>query len=1464
MSCPSCGADGRAGARHCARCGASLIPSCPHCGAASRTGDRFCSSCGGALAEGGPAGSEDATRQLAQGRYTTTRLLGEGSSKRVFLAHDRRLDRDVAIALIKTEGLDATGRVRVQREARAMGRLGDHANVVTIHDVAEEDGGALYLVAEYMRGGDLEAHLGALPSRRLPVADALRIAGEVCDALAHAHASGVIHRDVKPGNIWLDADRVAKLGDFGLAHAVDRTRLTGEGTLLGTAAYMSPEQALGRAPDARSDLYSLGASVYEMLTGRPPFTAQDSVGVISQHLNTKPVKPSWHNAEILRGVDEWVLRLLAKDPDERPESAAAARRELDALRASLEEAAQPHTPDESEAPPLGLSGEFVGRRAELAQLKGALESAFSGSSAVAMVVGEPGIGKTRLVSELSVYAKLRGARVLMGRCFEGETSLPYRPFIEALRAYTENESDESLAAHLEHGGAELIALLPELRERFPDLPGLPSLEGEAGRMRLFEAVVAFLRQIAAGEPIGIVLEDLHWADRPSLLLMRHVARQLGDARLLMVGTYRDVELERTHPLSDVIADLRREVPYERVLLRGLSSPEIRSLLEARSSQEPPEGFVHRIARETEGNPFFIEEVLRHLSEVGVIRREDGRWIGDPSLVEQSIPEGVREVIGRRLSRLSEGCNAMLQIASAMPAGFTFEVLRALSGEGEDAILDGLDEALAARVVAEQEDGARGVYQFQHALIRQTLYAEINTPRRVRLHRRIGEALEEIYAAHPDPHLAELAHHFFQAAPGGDLEKARGYATRAATRAAEMHAYEESAGLFDRALELCELEESVDESERLDLLLAKAQAQLRGGDREAGRKTSEQAIELARALSDGVRLAGAALVFAGEDQPASLEGREEIDYLREALEALGDADAELRGYVLTRLATSLTYDVAEAEPMTREALSYARNLGNPAIVARALYAQWLSFHGETIPASGEPSSFEVARIAKDLGDPVLWLSNQRHVVFDLMLLGRLSESFREVEEWARLADELRQPGQLWWAFSYRVNLEQLSGEFERARETLARAREVGESASHPMTDFVCEIQDTILTLQTRPVEASELPAFAEGLGMAGADRVQVVARARLLAMTGELSQARELLERIPAEQVADAPFTIMRYMLLPLAAEACALLGDRERAEVLWPRLRELDGMLGASVFASQGPIARHLGLLEQTLGRVAEAERHFEEAAQQAEASGARPSLAQVRFELASLLHERDAPGDAERVKALLQQSLELAESMGMQPLAEKALAFKLALQGADTSDPKGSIHAVHDSVQRARPDFGSLAASDGTVTLLFSDMESFTEMTQRLGDRSAHEVMREHNAIVRRELAAHDGAEVECQGDGFLLAFESPAQAMRCAMAIQRAFDERNRGGADVPLRVRIGAHTGQAIRDADRFFGLTVILTARIADRAEPGEILVSAELREIGARAGGFEFGDATEVALKGIAEPQRLQALRWSRG
>ena len=516
--CRSCEFENREGRRFCANCGGPLELACGSCGSANEPGERFCGECGQPL-DGADAAPQPHTEPLvsaevptsfADGRYEVKKFLGEGGKKKVYLAHDEVLDRDVAFALIKTEGLDDTARTRVAREAQAMGRLGSHPHIVTVFDLGEE-AGQPFVVTELMGGGDVEDLIGKAPEHRVPLEQALEICGAVCQGLEFAHARQLVHRDLKPGNVWLTEDGVAKIGDFGLALAKDRSRLTEEGLMVGTASYMPPEQALGGEVTAASDLYSLGAMLYELVTGRPPFLGDGSVAIISQHINTPPVAPGWHDPACPKPLEALIVRLLAKDPAERPESALDVLRALEAMETVAPDDGVEPAADESRSLDSLAAGVFVGRQEEMDGLKAALEDALSGRGRLVLLAGEPGIGKTRTSLELATYARLRRAQVLWGRCHESEGAPPYWPWVQAIRSYAREAEADQLRSELGSGAAEVAAVVSDIAERLPDI-GSPQVADDPkhARFKLFDSITSLLTSAAANQPLMLILDDLQW------------------------------------------------------------------------------------------------------------------------------------------------------------------------------------------------------------------------------------------------------------------------------------------------------------------------------------------------------------------------------------------------------------------------------------------------------------------------------------------------------------------------------------------------------------------------------------------------------------------------------------------------------------------------------------------------------------------------------------------------------------------------------------------------------------------------------------------------------------------------------------------------------------------------------------------------------------------------------------------
>jgi len=428
---------------------------------------------------------------------------------------------------------------------------------------------------------------------------------------------------------------------------------------------------------------------------------------------------------------------------------------------------------------------FVGRRRELEILSGKLDLACSRHGSVAMLVGEPGVGKTRVAQEFADRAAERGAVVLAGCCFEGDWQPPYGPWVEALGRYAGTLDPERLRDSLASNAAYLAHLIPEVRAALPDIPLAEPLGADDERLCLLDAVVQFLMASARENVHVLVLDDLHWADRDSLLLLRHLARFVNQTRLLVVGAYRDTELDlgQRHPLADLLAVLRREADYEHIVVHNLSRDEVSEYLAQAAGQPLPQALVEAIYAEASGNPFYVREVFRHLVEEGKVFHRSGRWSTDTSIAELGIPVGVRQLIDRRVSRLSEETRTLLRIVAGFAGGFEFSLLQALTELTEDVLLNCLDEALQAGLLRVTETPPTSpTYHFAHAIVRHTLYDSLNPDRRVRLHRRIALAMENGYKGHEQEHAAELAWQYWSSVSLPDAGQGLQYALAAAGQA----------------------------------------------------------------------------------------------------------------------------------------------------------------------------------------------------------------------------------------------------------------------------------------------------------------------------------------------------------------------------------------------------------------------------------------------------------------------------------------------------------------------------------------------------------------------------------------------------------------------------------------------------------------------------------------------------------
>jgi tetratricopeptide (TPR) repeat protein len=570
---------------------------------------------------------------------------------------------------------------------------------------------------------------------------------------------------------------------------------------------MAPEQALGKEVDGRTDLYALGVMLYEFTTGRLPFDDENPLAVLSQHLHAPVVPPRTYRADLPEHIESVILRLLAKDPDGRFATAA----EVAAVLTQSPEAAAISAPAGVSAALGGLvRGRIVGRDTEIEALRRSWSETTHGRGGMVLVSGEPGSGKTRLARELVDYACITGGGVLSGGCYELEAATPYLPFIEALRLWVHTSSDDELRAAAGDSGAELARLAPELMSRIGPFPEGPSLSASEQRLRLYDGIARCLFHL--GEPSGLLLfiDDLQWADQASLSLLHYLVRLVRRERLLILGCYRDTDLDRTHPLAEAVDTWNRERAAVRVHLGRLGLEDTSAMLTILLGDECiSEDFCADIHRETEGNPFFIEEVVKTLVDEEQIVCECGEWKRQDEGEGLVLPQGVKAAIGRRLDHVSKQTTEVLRTAAILGKTFEFSELAAVADQTEDELLDAVDEAVAAQLM-ETRSGETIV--FTHDKIREVLFLELNPIRRRRLHGRVAEGLETLREKGGRVAVEDLAHHSME---GGLLEKGFDYAMEAAADATALFAYADSIRLYERARECAEELGREDELSRID-------------------------------------------------------------------------------------------------------------------------------------------------------------------------------------------------------------------------------------------------------------------------------------------------------------------------------------------------------------------------------------------------------------------------------------------------------------------------------------------------------------------------------------------------------------------------------------------------------------------------------------------------------------------------
>ncbi len=1074
-------------------------------------------------------------------RYRIDEEVGRGGMGAVYRAHDETLARDVAIKMVSSIDLDTQGQARLMQEAQAIAKL-NHPNIVSVYDAGQIDGTQPYIVMEYVSGKTLyEAPPQDLPSM-------ISVASQVCLALDHAHSQGIVHRDLKPENVLIEGDGTAKLMDFGIARSV-ATRMTSEGEIVGTVFYLAPELALGKEFDGRADLYALGVMLYELATGDLPFAAEDPLAVISQHLHASVVPPKAKNPEIPPLVDSIIVQLMSKDPEDRPASAREVREYL-----TREDLMDPEAEGEKEVLVLDriVRGKFVGRDQELSEARSLWSKAAAGDGQTLLVSGEPGIGKTRLMRELSTHVEITGGRSLVGSCY-AEGGAPYSPFAQILRKALGDGAagGNGLVKDLpEFVLADLLSIAPELKPYYPDVPLNPPLEPQAEQQRLFENVVSFFSTLSLHSPMMLVVDDAHWADSGSLSLMRHLARRLRQKPVLLLATYREVELDEARPFNEVLLDLNRERLARRVKLNRLTKEQTEALLGALFEDEITPEFLDGIYRETEGNPFFVEEVCKALVESGKLYFEDGDW-HRPSMEELEIPQSVKVAIQSRISTMPEDHQEALRMAAVLGREFDYDTLAAASELDEKALIEALEAAEHAQLIEE----AGGVsFQFIHALIPTTLVESMHTLRRRIMHREAASAIEKL---RPKDYEA-LAYHHGEA---GNDEQALKYYTLAGDGAARAYANQDAESHYRAALNL-----AGEDRARADLLSSIGTAVANQGRFEEAVEHWESAISIYLALGELDRTAWCyarsaraaweagdhtrALEIADEGMAAVGDAAESVDVAdllhetaRECLFA-GEPDrarslceralemAERTGAVKIQVEALSTMSVLKGVP-PNDAFAYLeqaidlahRNqLLRSEARARNNISVILSFYRGELAAARE-HRLAAAELSRQVGEPAMELFYRAVEANLATLQGELLYADQVLRELDKLYEDASRPGVAGNLFlRTKVMLDQYRGELEATiepyQQLASEAREGGNLqdlwfSSRALCDLLIELGD----LEGAEAALRESLDAAESLGYRAAHLVWL---AILEATRDNIELARSYVEEAQQQEDEEVP------------------------------------------------------------------------------------------------------------------------------------------------------------------------------------------------------------------------------------------------------------------------------------------------------------------------------------------------------
>ncbi len=908
---------------------------------------------------------------------------------------------------------------------------------------------------------------------------------------------------------------------------------------------------------------------------------------------------------------------------------------------------------------------YVGRVDERAALEEALVLARDGARQVLLLSGEPGIGKTRLSSFAAHRAHAEGFAVCWGACSE-ELAVPYEPWIEVCSQLVEHAPQELLEGHCKRHGGELSRLVRTLGEHVDDLPEPQTSDPETERYLLFSAVAGLLEQVAQSVPVCMVLDDLHWADAQSVALLKHVVRTVEHGALQVIATYRDSDLGKDHPLGAVLADLRSVEGAQRLALHGLGADEVTEIMTAVAGHElEPDGveLAVQIANETEGNPFFVGEILRGLSESGALIFDEatGRWSVDRS-AEIALPESVREVIERRVERLGGDALEVLRLAAVVGRVFEVELLESILDIDESRLLDHLEAAVAASLLAESDERV-GRFRFAHALINQTLYEGLGATRRARMHGRVAQALEDLYGEDPGEHLAELALHWRLAAVSVDRAKAADYALRAGQRALESLAPAEALRLFTDAVELMG---DADTPERCEALIGLGESQRQSGEA-VHRETLLVASRIASALADPELAARAALANnrGGVSSTFGEVDAERLAAIDRAIELDDPPNRARRARLLALKALELEFDpdFGMRVALTEEAISLARATEDTRTLAEVLRNVEETIRAPDTLAWRSGLVEELVGYAAEVGDPALGFSAHSFELQTCVERGDLERAKLALEQIELIAHELDQPTMNWLATFTMAGWELIHGDLVDGERLFESAFQIGQEAGQPDAVFVYAA--ALIHARLYQGRAGEVIAMLEqSVSAYTAIAAWRAALAVILAYLDRGLEAAKILEQAASDRFEHIAPNAGTLTALALYADAAVETDSSGPASILYELIEPWADQVVWNGIIGYGHARMWLGLLAACVGDHEQADQHLGFACDFQETNGLLLWAARAHLGWAEALAGR---GDGARAREHAARALKLSQEHGFGLFEERAAALVEARSAAET-----------------------------------------------------------------------------------------------------------------------------------------------------------------------------------------------------